>query len=139
MFKESEESKRAKDAAFKAQQEMLQRRRNPEGMDEYMAEVYQRRAETMAAGSELKELQQRNAGGADALEDWKKLKDEGIIQASDDMERDADSERMGSDGLIASRIDENLPYIDQGYVSGDTPDLMDEAGKAFGKLFGKKE
>jgi len=57
------------------------------------------------------------------------------------MERDADSSRLGSAGLIDARIDTNLPFIDQGYVSDDQPDLMGELGKLFGggKKEGKKE
>ena len=60
------------------------------------------------ANKELKDLQS-GAGGTDALEAWQQLKAEGKVLASDDMERDADSSRMGSEGLIAERIDENLP------------------------------
>ena len=81
------------------------------------------------------------------------------------MERDADSSRLGSEGasrqhacpasymadsrarppipytqgLIAERIDENLPYIDQGYVTDDQPDFMGELGKLGSKLFGGDE
>ena len=48
---------------------------------------------------------------------------------------------LGSkDGLIAERIDENLPYIDQGYVADDAgPDLSKALGDALGGLFGKKD
>ena len=77
----------------------------------------------------------QNSEGADTLDEWKKLKDEGKVLSSDEMERDAQSARMGSEGLIAERIDENLPYIDQGYVGEDQPDFMAQLGK----LFGKKE
>ena len=84
----------------------------------------------MQKGAELKALQQ-NTKGEDGLEEWKRLKAEGKVQASDDMERDADSGRLGSEGLIATRIDENLPYIDQGYVGDDQPDLMGAIGKLF--------
>ena len=38
---------------------------------------------------------------------------------------------MGSEGLFEERVDEKLPYIDQGYV--------DEDADFFGKLFGKKK
>ena len=69
MFKESEESKRAKDEAFRVQQEMLARRRNPEAMEEYMEEVEERRAERMAEGAELAEVQKMEGG--DNLEEWK--------------------------------------------------------------------
>lgn len=60
-----------------------------------------------------------------------------LVRASprlQDSERDADSSRLGSDGLIAERIDEKLPYIDDGYVDDSAPDLM----KGLGKLFGGK-
>lgn len=134
MFKESEESKRAKEEAFRTQQEMLRRRRDPNAMDEYFEEVESRRSETMAAGAELKAVQAGQRG--DALEAWKELKEQGLVKGMDETERDADSSRMGSEGLIAERIDEKLPYIDSGYVAEDTPDVMGELGKAFGKLMG---
>ena len=140
MFQESEESKRAKDEAFKAQQAMLARRRDPEAMAKYEADVAERRSEIAQKGSELIELQLRdNKDGEDGLEAWKQLKAEGKVLSSHDMERDADSARMGSEGLIAQRIDTNLPYTDQGYVADDQPDFMEEASKAFGKLFGGKK
>ena len=41
--------------------------------------------------------------------------------------------------MIAERIDENLPYIDQGYVTDDQPDFMGELGKLGSKLFGGGE
>ena len=44
MFKETEAQKAAKEAEWKAQQEMVARRRNPEKMAEYNAEVNARRA-----------------------------------------------------------------------------------------------
>ena len=91
------------------------------------------------AGAELKALQTTDVAGADTLEAWKQLKEEGKVKSSDDMERDAQSSRLGSEGLIATRIDENLPYIDQGYVTDDQPDFMGELGKLGGKLFGGKK
>eukprot|EP00908_Phaeocystis_cordata_P007854 Transcript_18525.p1 GENE.Transcript_18525~~Transcript_18525.p1 ORF type:complete len:244 (-),score=58.41 Transcript_18525:380-1111(-) len=197
LFKESEASKRAKEEAWQAQQEMLERRRSPEKFKEYTSahtnaypwssripqrrrrpsasgpllggryidEVEERRRETMSTGSELKALQTTDAAGADTLEAWKQLKEEGKVKSSDDMERDADSSRLGSEGasrqhacpasyvadsrarppipytqgLIAERIDENLPYIDQGYVTDDQPDFMGELGKLGSKLFGGGE
>merc|ERR1712060_1002462 len=50
MFKESEAQKAAKEEAWRAQQEVLRRRRNPDAMDEYMTESANRRAE--ASGSD---------------------------------------------------------------------------------------
>lgn len=43
MFKESDEQKAAKEEAWRAQQEVMERRRNPEKMAEYDAEVKARR------------------------------------------------------------------------------------------------
>ena len=40
--------------------------------------------------------------------------------------------RWGSEGLIGERMDEQLPYIDQGYVAEDAPDFLAEVGKLFG-------
>ena len=44
MFKETEAQKAAKEAEWRAQQEMMERRRNPEKMAAYNAEVNARRA-----------------------------------------------------------------------------------------------
>lgn len=33
---------------------------------------------------------------------------------------------------VAERLDEKLPYIDQGYVDESQPDFMAEIGKLFG-------
>ena len=109
-------------------QEMAARRRNPAAMKEYEDDVAERRRANMKEGAELKALQ-NNEGGADTLEAWQQLQREGKAFVSDDMERDADSARLGSAGLIDARIDTNLPFIDQGYVSDDQPDLMGELGK----------
>ena len=66
LFGETPEQKAAKDAEFKAMQEMMERRRNPEKMAAYNAEVDARRAKASAKDAELKELQK--GGGAEALE-----------------------------------------------------------------------
>lgn len=130
LFGESEAQKAAKDAAWREQQEILQRRRDPKKMEAYMQDVENRRIETTASNAELRELQ-KGQDGKDALEDWKKLKAEGKVVASE-QERDADSSRMGSEGLIAERIDEKLPYIDSGYVDDSQPDIMGGIKKLFG-------
>ena len=57
---------------------------------------------------------------------------QGKVKGMDETERDADSSRLGSAGLIAERIDEKLPYIDDGYVDESAPDLMKSLGKLFG-------
>ena len=140
LFGESEADKQRKEEEWRAQQEMLARRRNPEKMAEYNAEVVERRREQQMRKAELKAVQ-KDTSGADTLEAWKALKDEGKVLSSDDMSRDTDTNVLGSkDGLIAERIDENLPYIDQGYVAEDAgPDLSKALGDAFGGLFGKKD
>lgn len=133
MFQESEAQKAAKDAEWKAQQEMMERRRNPEKMAAYEAEVAERRAKASAKDAELKELQ--NSGGADALEQWQTLRKEGKIDVFD-KEREAGDRSLGGEGLLPDRIDESMPFIDNGYVDDSAPDVMAEASKAFGKLFG---
>ena len=100
-------------------------------MAEYMREVDTKRAEAMAADAELRELQQR--GGGDKLDEWKQLRAEGKVKASG-QERDAGSARLGSEGLIAERIDEQLPYIDDGYVDQSQPDLMEGINDSLRKL-----
>lgn len=81
---------------------------------------------------DLRGHMQARADGKDTLGDWKKLKDEGKVVASE-QERDAGSARMGSEGLISERIDEKLPYIDSGYVDESAPDLMGGLNKLFGR------
>ena len=126
-FKESEDQKAAKDAAWKAQQEMLERRRNPELMAEYNREVEERRRAETERDAELKNLQKTGD-----FEAWQRLREEGKVQGVDETERDADSSRLGSEGLIAERIDEKLPFIDSGYVDGSQPDVMGFLGNMFG-------
>merc|ERR1719198_2171449 len=108
---------------------MLKRRRSSDAMDEYRLETNQRRAEVMGKDAELQAVQKMD--GDDNLEEWKRLKEEGAFTVSDS-ERDTDSSRLGSDGLIAERIDTKLPYVDQGYVASDQVDFMKEVGKLFG-------
>jgi len=132
MFKETPEQKAAKDAAWREQQEMLARRRDPKAMEEYMKEVEASRTAAAASDVELKQLQKGDGTGADKLEAWKAMKAEGKVKSMDDTERDTKSSRLGSEGLIAERIDEKLPYIDDGYVDESQPDLM----KGLSKLFG---
>lgn len=67
------------------------------------------------------------------MQDWQRLKDEGKIKMGKDLERDAASSRLGSEGLLEVRVDERMPYIDQGYVDEES-DVM---GKFMG-LFNKK-
>ena len=130
-FTESAEQKAAKEAAreaeFKAQQEMLARRRNPELREEYEREVVERRAAASAKDAELKELQKSGDFAA-----WERLRAEGKLQSADETERDEGSSRLGSAGLIAERIDEKLPFIDSGYVDEAAPDVMSSVRKLFG-------
>ena len=140
MFSESPEQKAAKEAAkeaeFRAQQEMLARRRNPAAMAAYEAEVAERRAAASEKDAELKELQQ--AGGTEALDKWKSMRAEGKIDAFE-KEREAGERSLGGEGLLPDRVDENMPFIDNGYVDEATPDVMEELGKmaeGFGKMFG---
>lgn len=127
LFGETEEQKAAKEEAFRAQQEMQQRRRNPEQMEEYFKEVEKTRREATAKDAEL--IQAQKTGDYTA---WKQLRAEGKVQSMDETDRDSDSSRLGSDGLIPERIDEKLPFIDAGYVDENQPDIMAGLKKLFG-------
>jgi len=105
----------AKEAEFREQQEMLARRRDPKKMEEYLEQVEARRIAESARDRDLKNLQQQG-NGQDVLEDWKALKDAGKVLTSETAKRDKGSERLGSEGLVPERLDEQMPYIDQGYV-----------------------
>ena len=124
------------DEAFERQKEILRKRRENQGFigEEEKAEISKRRQGAMAESRILKSIQQND--GADNLEAWKKLKEEGAITTSTSgMVRDEGSSRLGSAGLFAERADEKLPYIDSGYVAEGT----EEGGGFFGgiaKLFG---
>ena len=127
LFKESEAAKAAKEAEYRAMQEMLERRRNPAKMAAYEAEVERRREEISAKDAELKELQKTGDYAA-----WQKMREEGKLQASDDMVREAGDRSWGGVGLVAERIDTKLPFIDSGYVDESQPDLMGGLKKLFG-------
>ena len=123
-----------KEKAYREQQAMLAERRKTGGglSKEKELEIARRRSNTVSAGErKLRELQTR-AGGKDVTEEWMRLRDSGAIKtAAKGLTRDKGSARMGSEGLFEERVDEKLPYIDQGYV--------DEDADFFGKLFGKKK
>lgn len=113
-----------------AQREIMERRRNPELMQEYEEQVAKRRND-LQKEKDVWAFQQKT-DGTDALNDWKRLREEGKIKVGSDLERDASSSRLGSEGLQEVRVDERMPYIDQGYVDEDA-DFM---GNLFGGLFG---
>jgi hypothetical protein len=124
-FKEKEKAE-----MMAAQKEILERRRDPKKMREY-EEENERKRKVLAEERAMFKFQQKNEG--DPIEEWRQLRSEGKIKMSKDLERDAGSGRLGSEGLIEVRVDERMPYIDQGYVDEDA-DVM---GK-FMNLFKKK-
>ena len=114
------------------------RRRNPAKKAEYDAAVNTRRAAASNKDAELKELQK--GGGKEALDKWQQMRDEGKIDAFT-KKREAGERSLGGVGLLPDRIDENMPFIDSGYVDDSEPqvDVMAELGKMgenFGKMFG---
>jgi len=117
-----------------AQREVFERRRSPEKMEAYMNEVQKKRAMLMEDKA-VYDFQQKTEEGYDPLTDWKRLKAEGKVKVGDDLERDPTTSRLGSEGLQEVRVDERMPYIDQGYVDEDA-DVM---GKLFGMFGGKKK
>ena len=130
-----------KEEAYREQQRMLAERRETGGglSAKRELEIQDRRDAAMGTSGEreLKKLQKRG-DGSDPLEQWKELRDSGQIKtATKGLERDKGSARMGSEGLFAERVDERLPYIDEGYVADDAVDPMAALGGLFG--FGKKK
>ena len=117
-----------------AQKEILERRRNPEKMEDYEQKVNSSRAK-LQDEKDLWGFQDKVEEGFDPLTEWTRLKDEGKITVGSEMERDPTSSRLGSEGLVDIRTDELLPYIDQGYVD-ESADIMGGFMNIFG---GKKE
>ena len=120
-----------------AQKEILERRRNPEKMQDYQAKVATSRAK-LQEEKDVWGFQGKVESGFDPLTEWKRLKDEGKITVGSQMERDPESSRLGSEGLVDVRTDELLPYIDQGYVDEDA-DVMGKFMNLFGGKKDKKE
>ena len=124
-------NEREKEEMLAAQKEILERRRDPKKMREY-EETKEQQRKKLAEERAMFRFQQKSEG--DPIEDWKKLREEGKIKMSKELERDQSSSRLGSEGLIGVRVDERMPYIDQGYVDEDA-DVM---GKLMG-MFKKKK
>jgi len=116
-----------------AQRQIMERRRNPEKMEEYENEVAKRR-QNLNEESSLWEFQ-KDSTGSDPMVKWSELRAEGKIKVGDDIERDPTSSRLGSEGLQEIRTDDKLPYIEQGYVDEDA-DFFGNIKKIFGN---KKE
>ena len=117
------------------QREMLERRRNPEKMQEYYDDR-RKRLKTLSEERDVYKFQNKIEKGYDPLKDWQRLREEGKIKIGEDLERDAKSARLGSEGLQDVRVDERMPYIDQGYVEEKKND--DPIGDFLGNVFGKK-
>jgi len=117
------------------QKEIIERRRNPEKMENYLQEVDNRRAQAQEE-NDVWGFQGKVETGFDPITEWQRLKDEGKITVGSQMERDPTSERFGSEGLVEVRTDELLPYIDQGYVDEDA-DVIGNFMNMFGGKKGK--
>ena len=107
-------------------------------MEEYEREVAEKRA-NLAKEQQVWEFQNKvGEEGYDPMNEWKKLREEGKIKVGSDLERDPSSSRLGSEGLVDVRVDERMPYIDQGYVDPEA-DVIGNFMKMFGGGKGKKE
>merc|ERR1712194_98325 len=95
-----------------AQRQIMERRSNPAKMEAYEAEVASRRR-ALEEDEAVWDFQTKVAEGYDPLTDWTRLREEGKITVGSEMERDKDSERLGSEGLVEVRTDTLLPYVDQ--------------------------
>merc|ERR1712161_95680 len=90
-----------KDEMEAAQQEIIERRRNPEAMEAYEEGVSDRRRK-LQEEKDLWSFQQKESG--DAIDDWNQLRAEGKIKVGSDLERDESSRRLGSEGLVDVRV-----------------------------------
>jgi len=117
-----------------AQREILERRRDPSKMQKYVNRKFETRKK-MDEERKVYEFQNKVQKGYDPLTDWKRLREEGKIKIGKDLKRDEQSKRLGSEGLIDVRVDERMPYIDQGYVD-ESADFMGNIMNIFG---GKKK
>jgi hypothetical protein len=127
-----EYEQRERDEMMAAQNEIMERRNNPEKMAQYEREVQEKRGK-LNEEREIWNFQQKTDG--DPLDDWNQLRKEGKIKVGSDLERDEGSRRFGSEGLVDVRVDERMPYIDQGYVD-ENADVM---GNFLGLFGGKKK
>ena len=123
---------REQEEQMRAQQEILDRRKNPKAMRKYDEAVEERR-KGLAEERAVYNFQKKNEDGYDAITDWKRLKDEGKIKIGKDLERNKDTSRLGSEGLIEVRVDERMPYIDQGYVDESASNPMEDLMNFFRK------
>lgn len=114
---------REREEQIAAQKEIFERRRNPEKMKENERKVMERRIK-LQEEKDVWKFQNKVEDGYDPINEWSKLREDGKIKVGDDLERDEGSRRLGSEGLVDVRIDERLPYIDQGYVE-EGPDVME--------------
>mmetsp|Transcript_14818 Transcript_14818/g.34250 ORF Transcript_14818/g.34250 Transcript_14818/m.34250 type:complete len:194 (+) Transcript_14818:711-1292(+) len=125
---------RKREEAIEAQREILERRRDPKKMEQYKKD----RAKTRKALDDERsvyDFQRKVEKGYDPLKDWTRLRKEGKIKIGKDLKRDESSRRFGSEGLNDVRIDERMPYIDQGYVDEN----VDVVGNFMKGLFGGKK
>jgi hypothetical protein len=120
-----------------AQQEILERRRNPEKMAAYNRQVAENRRKLMDEKQVWDFQKKVGDKDYDPLTDWQQLRKEGKIQVGSDLKRDESSRRLGSEGLIDVRIDERMPYIDQGYVD-DNEEKGGDPLAGLKNLFGQK-
>lgn len=126
----AEFEQRERDEMREAQQEVLERRRNPAKMRAYEQEKLDNRVK-LDAERKVYDFQNKVEKGYDPLSDWTRLRNEGKILIGKDLKRDETTSRLGSEGLIDVRVDERMPYIDQGYVSEDA-DFMGQLMNIFG-------
>lgn len=120
----AEYAEREEAEMMEAQRQIMERRSNPAKMEAYEAEVASRRR-ALEEDEAVWDFQTKVAEGYDPLTDWTRLREEGKITVGSEMERDKDSERLGSEGLVEVRTDTLLPYVDQGYVDENAVNFMD--------------
>ena len=127
-----------KDEAFRQQQEILARRRDPKRNKKYFKEVNDRRDDVEQFFDE-RTLKVKH--GEDPLVPWTEMKENGFIDEGGYTEEDESGIPipMASFGIPkydrGARFDLKLPHVEIGYTDPDA-DVMAKVGNAFKNVFG---
>lgn len=129
----------SRDEEWKAQQEIIARRRNKQSNEEYFSKVKQQRSESYKRFMD-KKIKYKE--GEDNLEQWKKLNPEGYNPKKEyDEPSGSVPIPLVSFGMPkydeGERFDLRLPYVDNGYVAEDGLDAWSRFQGLFDG-FGKK-
>ena len=128
MFKPDEEAEARKEAEFRAQQDILARRRNPNAQQSYFDEMESRRSQSSKEAADKIEWQRQE--NVDPLGEFMRRKKEGLLNKMGYEDEEGSGGipfpmasfgvggEFGTGGKYdnGDRFDLRLPYVDQGWV-----------------------